>query len=308
MEILRLSPFSDIEKTFTVPTGLTDVDITVTVTDLADFSTDVSTYPGFSSGDTITVTLPGSYDNSYRVEITIPGEGTSLTSLSDETYDLVRPYIDPNTLGTTASEIAECTIFEMVARSMVDTYVNSGFYNRKSVIQTTGQGGDYIPLWNGVNKILKVYENNILAYDSNAEFSSDNLATYSLTPDKTAIQRSEGDIYNRAESAIVYLAASGGDLWQDTGRLSAFPHGYDYILVLDTGYRSIPADVEYATKLLIEDIKCGKLEYYKRYATSYSTDQYRIQFDKSIMDGTGNMLVDKILDKYVTLVTRPGLI
>jgi hypothetical protein len=60
--------------------------------------------------------------------------------------------------------------------------------------------------------------------------------------------------------------------------------------------------------MLIEDIKCGKIDYYKRYVTSYSTDQFRIQFDKTVLDGTGNMLVDKILDKYKKSITRIGIL
>ena len=48
-----------------------------------------------------------------------------------------------------------------------------------------------------------------------------------------------------------------------------------------------------ATKLLIEDIKCGKLDYFKRYVTAYNTDQFRIQFDKSVLNGTGNIIVEQ---------------
>ena len=60
--------------------------------------------------------------------------------------------------------------------------------------------------------------------------------------------------------------------------------------------------------MLIEDIKCGKLDYYKRYITSYNTDLFKIQFDKSMFDGTGNYIVDKILEKYEFNITRPGVL
>ena len=70
----------------------------------------------------------------------------------------------------------------------------------------------------------------------------------------------------------------------------------------------MPADIEHAAKLLIEDLKCGKLDYYKRYVTSYNTDQFRIQFDKTMFNGTGNFLVDKILEKYVKTIVKPGII
>lgn len=60
--------------------------------------------------------------------------------------------------------------------------------------------------------------------------------------------------------------------------------------------------------MLIDDIKCGKLDYYKRYISAYNTDQFRIQFDKNMMSGTGNLLVDKILEKYITSITKPGVL
>jgi hypothetical protein len=293
MDILRVAGSDVLYKV----TGLSPNETyDYTITDLADSSvTDgiITT----TSLTYATIELPSDIDGEYAI---------SIPEVVEETVSVIRPYTNPNSLGTTASEIEEYTTLEMVARSMIDTYAeNHDFYNRKITIQTTGQGGDYIPLWNGINRVLKVYENNVLVYDANSE---SNLANYSLTPDKTAIQRAEVDEYNRSEAALRYLAASGGDLWQDFARLVAFPQGYDYTLVLDAGYKKLPSDIEYATKLLIDDLKCGKLEYYKRYTTQYSTDQYRIQFDKSILDGTGNLLVDKILDKYLVSIQRPGLI
>ena len=61
-------------------------------------------------------------------------------------------------------------------------------------------------------------------------------------------------------------------------------------------------------KMLINDIACGKLEYFKRYITDYSTDQFKIKVDSAALSGTGNILVDKILDKYITDVKKPGIL
>ena len=227
--------------------------------------------------------------------------------LHEENLDVIRTYVDPAKLGTTASEIQEYTILELVARSIIDTYVGDGFYNHKQVVQAMGQGTDYFSLWNDTNKVLKAYENNILVYDVNTPES--NVYNYTVTLDNSAIQRVVNDEYNRAESSPGTYIPAYGDLGNvGSSRTVDFPKGYDYTFILDTGFKAIPPDVEYATKILIEDIKCGKLDYYKRYVTSYNTDQFRIQFDKSVLDGTGNMLVDKILDKYVVTVVKPGIL
>jgi hypothetical protein len=84
--------------------------------------------------------------------------------------------------------------------------------------------------------------------------------------------------------------------------------GWNYLFSLETGYKVVPYDIKDAALMLIDDLKCGRLEYHKRSITNYSTDQYRIQIDKSALDGTGNILVDKILQKYITNFGTPGVL
>jgi hypothetical protein len=307
MEILRLAPYDDIVVNYTVPSGYTDIDIFARVTDMSDLSVQTLEFLESSSTDVLDITLPGRYDNNYRVEffkivsdIEVP--------IYEEFYELIRPYVDPNTLGTTASEIAEYTTLELVARSMIDTFVPEGFYNKKITIVGTGNGSDYFSLWERVYRIFKVYENNVLVYDR----STPDLYEYQyvITSDKTAIQRVQADVLelNRYESTAEKLPFASGDLGYYGYDGIAFPSGYDYTFVVDHGYLRVPEDVEYAAKLLIEDLKCGKLDYYKRYVTNYNTDQFRIQFDKAMLSGTGNFLVDKILDKYIKTIVKPGII
>lgn len=307
MEILRVPPYDDIIVNFVVPSGYNDADIYARVTDMADLSVQALEFLGWSTGDNINIQLPGRYDNNYRVEIFTFGDGIE-SLIHEEYYELIRPYVDPNTLGVTASEIAEYKILELVARSMIDTFVPEGFYNKKITIVGTGNGSDYFSLWERVYRIFKVYENNVLVYDRSVPDLSE--YQYAITPDKTAIQRVRADVLelNRYESTAQNLPVASGDLGYYGYEGISFPSGYDYTFVVDHGYLNVPDDVEYAAKLLIEDLKCGKLDYYKRYITAYNTDQFRIQFDKAMLGGTGNFLVDKILDKYVKTIVKPGII
>jgi hypothetical protein len=306
MEILRVPPYDDIVVNFVVPLGYEDADIYARVTDMADLSVQVLEFLGWSTGDNINIYLPGRYDNNYRVEIYKISEGEEL--IHEEFYELIRPYVDPNTLATTASEIAEYKILELVARSMIDTFVPEGFYNKKITVVGTGNGSDYFSLWEKVYRVFKVYENNVLVYDRSTPDLNE--FQYVITPDKTAIQRVPEGILdlNRYESTAQKLPVASGDLGYYGYEGISFPSGYDYTFVVDQGYLKVPEDVEYAAKLLIEDLKCGKLDYYKRYVTAYNTDQFRIQFDKAMLGGTGNFLVDKILDKYVKTIVKPGVI
>jgi hypothetical protein len=305
MEILRVPPYETIAVNFVVPNGYSNVNIYAKVTSMADLSVQKIDFLNSSTGRNIEILLPARYDNDYRVELfKIVNEVEVI--IHEEYYNLVRPYVDPNTLGTTASEVSEYKVLELVARSIIDTFVIQGFYNKKISIVGTGNGSDYFPLWEKIYKVFKVYENNELVYDISTP--DKNQYEYIVTADKTAIQRVSPGQINRYESTAQNLPVASGDLAYYGYNGVAFPSGYDYTFIVDHGYLNVPTDIEYASKLLIEDLKCGKLDYYKRYVTSYNTDQFKIQFDKMMFNGTGNFLVDKILEKYIKTIVKPGII
>jgi len=301
MEVLRVPPYPII-TTWDVP--LANTDYVIYIEDLVDHS--IQTLPVTSNSDSqVLYVVPQSqleFDRKFLFKVI----NLSGTTVLNDNLDIIRPYVNANKLGTTASEISEYRMFELVSRSIIDTIIPNGFYNHKQVIQAVGQGSDYFPLWHDANRILKVYENNVLVYD--IEDQENNIYDYVITLDNSSIQRVEAGVFNRYEASAPNLPVGRGDLGYYGYKSIAFPQGYDYTFVVSTGYLTIPSDVEYATKLLIEDIKCGKLDYYKRYITAYNTDQFRIQFDKSMFDGTGNMIVDKILDKYSNNILKPGII
>lgn len=263
------------------------------------------------------------YDDSYELTIYEYPESELGDIIVEDNLTIERPYVDPATLGTTASEIAEYEEHEKLARTIIDS-ITGGFYYYTDYVETVGQGTDYIPLWNRTYKILKVYENSVLVYDSLNTEDGPALAdwNYLIIKDKSAITKDPVaaiDGFNRSEQQPPNIMVAPSDSYalfdtEDSGNIYtispgvAFPKGYDYIFQLEQGYKVVPSDIQDATKMLINDIKCGKLDYYKRYVTSYSTDQFRIQIDKASLEGTGNLLVDKILDKYITTIAKPGVL
>jgi hypothetical protein len=298
MEILRVSPYAEVPVNFVIPAGVTDADITVTITDMADLSISTSTFEDSSSGELLEISLPGKYDSSYRVEI-IKDLGTSDEQiLQDETYEIFRPYVDPSTKAATASDIAAYALNEEIARAVIDSVVPDGFYYRKKVLKFEGSGSDYLPIWDDVKKILAVYENNMLVEDRQ----------YEVSPDKTAIIEKSTDNINRAESAPLVLPAAASDSLDPQFIYRGFGKTWDYRITVEHGYTTVPSDIVRATEMLIHDIECGKLDYYKRFISSYNTDQYRIQFDKGLFEGTGNIIVDKILSKYTKSITKLGVL
>jgi hypothetical protein len=320
MEALRLPPYP-ILVTYTVAEPNTDHIVEIKDKDRNDV---IAEYEVESSADSkISIEISGDftkYDDSYY--LVVYQESVDQDSIVvEDNLEIKRPYVNPARLATTASEIAEYAQYERIARAVIDS-ITGGFYYKVEWLDKTGQGTDYLPIWDRTYKILKAYENSLLVYDATLEEPILGEWSYELTKDKTAIMKNTatpGLIGNRSEQKGLNLHVAPSDSFNvydtdysenaytfSTG--SAFPEGWDYLFLLETGYKVVPHDIYEAALMLIEDIKCGKIDYYKRYVTSYNTEQFRVQFDKTVLDGTGNMLVDKILDKYKQSITRIGIL
>lgn len=282
MEILRVP--------HTVPQTVVDVTLAnteyeYTITDSSDNS--VRTGSDFSDADgKLTIDFPTRYDGSY--EVAVDGQEYS--------FDVVRPYVDATVKAETASEIADYAKNEEIARAIIDSVISEGFYYKKKMIHRVGLGSDYLPIWDDAKKLLKLYENNVLVFDAeNPELYS---PKYKISGDKTAITIDTDEEINRAEHRQTILPEAESDLLDMTYGYHGFPQGFDYAVLVEIGYHQIPSDIVRAAELLVDDIACGKLEYYSRYITDYNTDQFKIKFAKGMFEGTGNIIVDKILSKY----------
>lgn len=303
MEALRVPPYPLTLK-FDVPTS-GDI-YTLRLQDLVEHFVEESNIT--SANLQITYVIPLSkieFDRKYEVKILNSDEEV----VFEDNLDIIRPYTDPSKLGTTASEITEATFNELIARSIIDSFVVDGFYNQKVIVQTVGEGLDYIPLWVNAYKVLRVYENDVLIFDVDAETND---RYFKLTLDNSAIQEyipNSTESLNRLEKTLPNLPVSYGDLGYYGWDTVTFPTGYDYTLVLDAGYKTVPSDIQAATEMLINDIKCGRLDQYKRYVEEYQTDQYKVKFNASkLFSGTGNIIVDQILSKYTKNITRLGIL
>ena len=302
MEVLRVPPYP-LTTTWNLPDA--NYDYIVYVEDLVDHSIETTTITSDENGKVL-YTLPAAkvqFDRSFLIRFY---DSEQEHIIYESNLDIIRPYVDPNTLGTTASEIMEYKKWELIARSLIDTYTGIGFYNHKSILQVQGNGLDYMPVWRDANRVLKVYENNVLIYD--IDTPDTNMFNYKVTLDNSAIVKVFTGETNLISTASPILPISRGDYLYDNRNYGTFTKGADYLFVLDEGFRAIPPDVEKAAIMLVDDLKCGKLDYYQRYVTSYNTDQFRIQFDKGMLEGTGNVIVDKILDKYMKSITKVGVL
>lgn len=328
MQLLRVPPYP-LSISYDVPDPSTQY--ILVIKDSSRDVTEVEETITSSAGSKITFQLPAlfnTYDESYYLAIyeavytTASPDPETGDIVVEDNLEIMRPYVDPNTLGTTATEIKDYTYYEGLARAIIDSVVPGGFYYERSWLETTGQNTDFLPIWDRTYKVLKAYENNVLVWDSSQSPAALGQWNYILTKDKTAIikdwtQESGSYIRLVGDPVGVPLGYSDSYYLYDTedspNTLSVipgvtFPMGWNYLFSLETGYKVVPYDVKDAILMLIDDLKCGRLEYHKRYVTNYSTDQYRIQIDQSSLSGTGNILVDKILEKYITNFGTPGVL
>ena len=306
MEILRIPPYP-IVTTWAVPEANTLY--TVQVEDVVDHSIETSEITS-NADSNIEYSLPVAkvqYDRDFAFRVI----DSDTNIVVDSNLTVYRPYVDPHTLGTTASEIEEYKKLEIIARSIIDGYIGNdsgtgeGFYNHKLVVQGVGEGTDYYPMWHNVKKVLKVYENNVLVFD--ADTAADWADQFVISMNNSAIMRLYSGVLNRNESKPLQLPRGYGDIGPYGGGGVGFARGADYIFVLDVGYKAVPPDVEIATAMLIDDIKCNRNEYYRNFMTKYKTDQFDITFDAQMLSGTGNLIVDKIIGSYRGNVLKPGI-
>lgn len=292
MEILRVPPYN---TDVTITVALPSTEYEYTVLDMADSSI-INGEATSNPSSKITISLPAFYDNTYVI------------SINDDEYivDVVRPYVDPNTKGETATDVEEYRKNEELARAIIDSIIEDGFYYKKKAYSIAGLGADILPVWGDIKKLLKLYENNILIFD--ADNLDDYLIHYEVANGGLGIQEKTTEVINRNESAPTLLPAAGSDMLDLNFVYRGFPRSFDYLVVGEFGYKKIPSDIVRATELLVEDIACGRLDYYKRYISDYNTDQFKIKFDAGVFDGTGNILVDKILSKYRRPIKTLGVL
>lgn len=310
---------------------------------LDDHTTSVSEISVMSDVDgVISLDLPNyfsKYDDEYRVEIyynlSLTPETTIL--LGDliwvDTLTIMRPYVNPLTIAETPEDIASATVYEDIARAIINS-ITGGFMYKRETVETVGLGNDYLSVPFRLNKIVRVYENDVIVYDTDPDDPETwtNIKEYYITPDKASISvvvpGTTG--FNRTQSKPVNMRRGASDSFTlyntndspnfaydvyDTktfsdygGNSVMFPSGWDYVVWVEAGWPIIPQDIKQATNLIINDIKCNNLPYVNQYISEYKSDQFNIKFNDLAFKDTGNRIADRILSAYVRPIYRLGVL
>lgn len=207
--------------------------------------------------------------------------------------DIVKPYCDITTvkskLGITTAQAVEA---EKVARRIIEAEVNSFQFNRR-LKEVIGMGIDYLPIDERIVKIYQMWENGEKIYVN----GDDSYDKYTISVDKTSIILDD-EIQNKVEYTKV---------WRDRNYATTFCPGCDYLIDGDFGYQVIPSDIQEACEILMQDLVQGNTKYFSRNITEFDNKEFKIKFSPSSSNGTGNLIVDKLLTRYKNRI-RPGVI
>jgi hypothetical protein len=281
MEVLRINgstptvSFSDL-----IPSGVYTIEYSDLLTD-ETFSASASAN---GSGD-ITFTLNDkyvSYDGNLEARVLDTyDEEVIVTNI-----DVLRPYCDIYSLATELNKtVAQIKEMERIARYIVDSETFGGFKFVRKEKEVVGMGSDYLVIDEKIYKLYKLYENLELVYDASAQVNDQE---FEISKDKTSIVLTQTETnrvnYNR--------------VWRDRYLDVDFADGFEYLVDADFGWKVIPQDIQEATRLLVSDISSDNMRYVNKYIESFDNDDFKIKFAKNFNASTGNLVVDRILQKY----------
>ena len=238
--------------------------------------------------------------NSYYLDYTgfLYGEVLNSASVTvfETNIDVIRPYCDVTRVGEKLelTEV-EAQEYERIARYIIDSQT-SPFTYLKKYKELVGGGYDYLPVDERILKIYKVYENAVLVYDVDGD-PEDNDGVFRISTDKTSIIQDNTTITSPGVNRMNYAS-----VWRDRFLDVDFPEGYEFLVLGDFGWKTIPQDIQEACEILMQDISRNNLRYATRYIESFDNEDFKIKFQKDYSTNTGNMIVDKILSKYKTFI------
>lgn len=209
-------------------------------------------------------------------------------------YALVSDIVDYYNIGPRPSDLNyhsehDITTAEQIARLMVENYTGQKFGTRYDFQEQFGSGSDALELTERMLTIDKVYENSQLVIDYTNGY---NVFGYDveLTPTGKAIRikidNAYGDVRydNQVDPTILYYGS--------------FRNHTRYKVVGQFGYNYVPQDIKLCTMLLCGDLLSNDAAWRTKYLNKINLAEVSFELAKGAFNGTGNVIVDSILDSY----------
>lgn len=232
------------------------------------------------------------YDRNIKIEY--------VTTATDGAYgevqyaSLMRPYATPARIRQLAdidSSVTDETLtkLEKKARLFINGYLGMNFYKEKRSIVAYGNNTDILNLPDFAVRVDEIYEDDLKIYQYDS-------STYELEyPIEITDSKNRIKIVNSPEKNTEIMEFPKFSVFYYEG---VFKKDYSYRLEGIFGWEYIPADVEMATALIVEDYLCNDFNVRNKNIGQLSNDSYEIKYGGDFATGTGNLLVDNLLSYY----------
>lgn len=235
-----------------------------------------------------------SYDRNIKIEFVTT---SSTGAWNDIQYSsLIRPYATPSRIieladipASASSNTALLRKLEKKARLSLNSYIGDNFYKEKRTLTVFGQNADIVTTPSPIQRIDKIYEDDLLVYErDNSTYQLD--FPLEIDSSKTRIKILNSSINNKEilefpKFSVFYYEG-------------IFRKDFAYKIDGIWGWEYIPADIELATALLVEDYLCNDSNIRNKNIAELSNDSYDIKYASDFSTGTGNLLVDNLIAKY----------
>ena len=241
------------------------------------------------------------YDRQLKIEI----EGIkSNGSYTDEIYiNISRPYATVEDISEysgisiafdneseSASALFRSTFekFEKKARLLINARTNDNFYFEYKTVPTLGLGTDLLHLGERIESYDKITSDDVVIYDSTLYENVDDLTIPLIITESHYGLRTYQEGINISE-------------WRDINPIYTqqfFGKDSSFNIRGEYGWKYVPDAIKQATMELFIDLICSDFVYRNKGFKSIKNDSFDITFQDGILNSTGNLYVDALLEPY----------
>jgi hypothetical protein len=176
-----------------------------------------------------------------------------------------------------------------VARMMIDTELGFSIGKYEKTVVAYGDGADVLLLLEKIISISSIYENDELVINNSNNY---NVFGYEVEVTETGygirvIPTNPGDDIDEEEE-FDYIGLNKG----------RFRDGYRYEITGTFGWNYVPVEIKQCMYLLINDLLCNDSLWRTKYVKKINSGQMSVELSSQSFNGTGNALVDSILQKF----------
>jgi hypothetical protein len=233
-----------------------------------------------------------SYDRNIKLEIITTSSANAYNEIQN--ISLIRPYASVSrieSLATIPPNTASSTLLKLErrARLSLNAFIGHSFYKLKKDLTVYGNNTDVLTLPENLYRIDKIYEDDLLVYErDNSDVQLEYPIEIADSKNRIKIVNTSSKSKDTAESPIFSVFYYQGVFKKDHAYRIDGIWGWDYI----------PADIEQATALLVEDYLCNDFNIRNKNIAELSNDSYDIKYGSDFATGTGNLAVDNLIAHY----------